>query len=188
MDKRHLPYSINISGVDVPIDADYRNVLDIFSIFNSPDLLDEEKMYLVLEYLYDTDDYLRDPAEALRELEVFINGGVVDTSPKTQEKPLYDWDQDFDIIVSAVNHVLGYDCREKKFLHWWTFLSAFMEIGECTFSTYVAIRDKKNKGKKLDKWEQQIYKDNRDRIVLKKKIDKTTQAIMDELWHINDGM
>ena len=63
-----------------------------------------------------------------------------------------------------------------------------MEIGECTFSTYVAIRDKKNKGKKLDKWEQQIYKDNRDRIVLKKKVDKTTQAIMDELWHINDGM
>ena len=50
MDKRHLPYSINIGGVDVPIDADYRNVLDIFSIFNSPDLLDEEKMYLVLEY------------------------------------------------------------------------------------------------------------------------------------------
>lgn len=187
MDKRHLPYTINIGGVDVPIDADFRNVIDIFSIFNSPDLLDTEKAYLSLEYLYNTDDYLLDVEQATTEMLLFLNGGVKEPDTPKKEKPVYDWDQDFDLIVSAVNRVLGYDCREKEFLHWWTFLSAFMEIGECTFSTYVAIRDKKNKGKKLEKWEQQIYNENKDRIVLHKKVDKTTQSIMDELWHINDG-
>ena len=56
-----------------------------------------------------------------------------------------------------------------------------MEIGECTFSTYVGIRDKLNKGKKLEKYEEQILRDNRDKIILKKKYDATTQELMDEV-------
>lgn len=73
------------------------------------------------------------------------------------------------------------DGRGKDYLHWWTFLSAFMEIGECTFNTYVGIRDKLRRGKKLDKFEQKLYNENRDKIILKKKMDSTTQALLDEI-------
>ena len=45
----------------------------------------------------------------------------------------------------------------------------------------MGIRDKLNKGKKLEKYEERIYKENRDKIILKKKYDKTTQSIIDEI-------
>lgn len=183
MDRGRLVQSINIADVEVPIDADFRNIIDIFEIFNDPNLLDYEKSYLALSYFYLNDDYLKDPEQAGKELVSFINMGSDEnsTTNNTNQKPLYDWDQDFDIICSAVNRVLGYDCRGKKFLHWWTFLAAFMEIGDCTFSTYVSIRNKKNKGKKLEKWEQKIYNENKDKILLKKRVDDTTQQLMNEI-------
>ena len=56
-----------------------------------------------------------------------------------------------------------------------------MEVGECTFSTFVRIRSKINKGIKLDKEEEKIFKENRNSITLKKKYDSTTQALMDEI-------
>ena len=56
-----------------------------------------------------------------------------------------------------------------------------MEIGDCTLNTFMGIRDKLNKGKKLEKYEERIYKENRDKIILKKKYDKTTQSIIDEI-------
>ena len=56
-----------------------------------------------------------------------------------------------------------------------------MEISECTFNTIVGIRDKLNKGIKLDKTEERIYKENRSKIVIKQKHDKVTQALMDEI-------
>ena len=58
-------------------------------------------------------------------------------------------------------------------------MSAFMEIGECTFSTYVHIRKKLQRNIKLEKYEEKIYKEHRDEIILPKKYDKTTQELMD---------
>ena len=68
------------------------------------------------------------------------------------------------LYLHPINKIIGSDVRGLKYLHWCTFLSAFVKIGECTFSTFVAIRDKLNRGVKLDKSEERIYKENRDRI------------------------
>lgn len=185
MNRRRLPYSVLIEYKECEIDPDYRNILDIFVILNDPDLLEQEKVSLALQYFYTTDDYKVDIETAIKYMMDFIAGGECDTTPSdTHEKPLYDWEQDFDIIVAPINKIIGHDIRMDEELHWWTFLSAFMEIGECTFSTFVSIRNKKNKGKKLDKAEEQIYRDNKNRINLKKKYDKTTQALMDEILGI----
>ena len=59
-----------------------------------------------------------------------------------------------------------------------------MEIGECTFNTYVGIRDKLNRGKKLESWEEKIFKENRDKIILKKKYDDTTQDMINDILGI----
>ena len=53
-----------------------------------------------------------------------------------------DWEKDLSLIISPINKIVGHDIRLDSF-HWWTFLSYFMEIGECTFNTYVGIRNKK---------------------------------------------
>lgn len=185
MDKHRLPASCEIAGIECEFNSDYRDVLEIFKILNDPDLLIQEKCIIALEYFYKTDDYLKDIETAIKSMFEFISAGEEEQSSSNRnQKPLYDWEQDFSIIAAPINKILGQDIRGMEYLHWWTFLSAFMEIGECTFNTFVGIRDKLNRGKKLEKHEEKIYRDNKDRIVLKKKYDKTTQALMDEIMGV----
>lgn len=182
MDKYRLPKSIIINDVECDIAYDFRDALQIFQILNDPDLLEEERILVAMQYFYKTDDYTMDFSAAALGMFQFLTGGKYEEdSNKQDSKPLYDWDQDFDIIVAPINRTLGFDVRGTEELHWWTFLSAFMEIGECTFNTFVGIRDKLNRNVRLEKHEEKIYKDHRDRIVLKHKYDSTTQALMDEI-------
>ena len=64
-----------------------------------------------------------------------------------------DGEQDFPFIVGPVNRVLGKEIRSLKYLHWWSFLSAYTEIGDCTFQKIVSIRSKRAKGMRLEKGE-----------------------------------
>ena len=182
MDKYTLPKNILIDGVVCEFDSDYRTVLKIFKILNDPDLLEQERILVALDLFYTDSTYTVNIQKAAEEMMEFLSGGDdYDSSSKPASKPLYDWEQDYKIIIAPINKVLGTDVRGLDYLHWWTFLSAFMEIGECTFNTFVGIRDKLNKNKKLEKHEEIIYKENQSRIVLKRKYDSTTQALMDEV-------
>lgn len=183
MDRYKLPTDVEINGKKIKIDADYRNILAIFKIFNDPDLLDEEKIVCALGYFYETPDFYADYEKATMEMMSFIQGGegVEGSGTNSNSPQLFDWEQDFNIIIAPVNRILGFDARGVDFLHWWTFLSAFMEIGECTFNTYVGIRDKLSRGIKLEKYEEKILNNNRERIIIKKKYDTTTQALIDEI-------
>lgn len=49
-----------------------------------------------------------------------------------------------------MNKAAGFETRTVKYLHWWTFLGYFNEIGEGLFSSVIGIRQKLNKGKKLE--------------------------------------
>ena len=80
-----------------------------------------------------------------------------------------DWNQDAKEIVADVNKVAGQEIRAMPYLHWWTFLSYFHAIGEGQFSTIVSIRDKMRKGKQLEKWEKEFYRDNKSKVDLKKR-------------------
>lgn len=183
MNRYELPTTVNIANTTCAINSDYRIILRCFEALNDPDLLESEQILCALNMFYVTDDYKKDIKTACLEFFKFIAMGDLEDDKKSDkvEKPLYSWEQDYNIIIAPINHILGYDVRGVEYLHWWTFLSAFMEIGESTFNTYVAIRDKLNKGRKLEKYEERILKDNRDKVLLKKKHDSTTQSIMNEI-------
>lgn len=183
MDKYGLPVSTIINGKEIPFNADFRDILKIFAILNEPNLLEVERIEIALEMFYNDNEYKEDIDTATDEMFYFISCGDEETSTSS-EKPLYDWEKDFNLIVAPVNKNLEYDCRGKEFLHWWTFLSAFMEMGECTLNTYMGIRDKLNKGKKLEKWEEKIYRDNINKILIKPKYDDETQRIIDEIMGV----
>ena len=72
-------------------------------------------------------------------------------------------------MVADVNKVAGQEIRAMPFLHWWTFLSYFHTIGQGQLSTIVGIRDKLRRGKKLESWEKEYYRENRDKVELKKR-------------------
>lgn len=170
-----FPTSLNVGGVDYEIRTDYRAVLDVFAALNDPELQDESEELTayaqgqcILQIMYPNYDDIPDEhlQEALQQVSEFIDMGIHDK----QKKPkTMDWEQDAPIIVPAINKVLNTEIRAQKYIHWWTFLGAYMEIGESLFSNVISIRQKKAKGQPLEKWEKEFYKENKTLIDLKER-------------------
>ena len=78
-----------------------------------------------------------------------------------------DWKQDFKLIVAPINRVTGREIRSLDYLHWWTFLAAYYEIGDCLFAQVVRVREQKSRGKALDNADAEFYRRNRDIVDLK---------------------
>ena len=114
----------------------------------------------------------------------FMDGGNMPKS-KPEKVKSFDWEQDEGILFPAINKVAGCEVRNCEYMHWWTFIGYFGEIGEGLFSTIMHIRQKRSKGKKLDKWEQDIYRENKALIDIKSKEDieaeKETEEFLKEL-------
>ena len=89
---------------------------------------------------------------------------------------MLDWQQDESIIFPAVNKVAGYETRAVDYLHWWSFLGMFNEIGEGLFATVVGIRLKRSKGKKLEKWEREFYNEHKSMICLRRQLSAEEKA------------
>ena len=110
--------------------------------------------------------------EAIDKVSEFIDMGISEDANKPKSM---DWEQDAPILIPAINRVLNCEIRAQKYMHWWTFLGAYMEIGESLFSNVVHIRQKKAKGKKLEKWELDFYKENKSLIDFKQKNERSTE-------------
>jgi hypothetical protein len=84
-----------------------------------------------------------------------------------------DWNKDFKQIAPPISRILGYEVRTpEKYTHWYSFLGAYMEIGECTFATIVSIRSKRAKNQKLEKWEEEYVRENPELFEIKQKFTK----------------
>ncbi len=166
MDGWCLPHSVCLKGRVYPIHGDFRDILEIFSYFSDPDLPPYISWQIALALFYEGQIPPEHQQEAMEYLAWFLNGGQqeVDTAcPR-----LIDWEQDRNLIASDVNKVAGQDIRAMPFLHWWTFLSWFHGIGEGQLSTVVAIRSKLQKGKKLEGWEKDYYREHKKTVDLPK--------------------
>lgn len=191
-----LPEVLIVGGVEYSIRTDYRNVLQVFEAFQDPELTQEEKwivaIYLLFEDFSCDNDVFQaawdgfDLEEAIKQISWFISAGQPEK--QASEKPTYNWKQDEQIIFSAVNKVAGRETRELEYLHWWTFLGYFNEVGEGTFSFIVGIRHKLNKGKKLEKHEKEFLAQNKELVRLEKpktreeqKQEDAYNALLDEV-------
>lgn len=179
-----LPTRLTVNGVEHPIRYQWQAVLDIIAALNDRELEDGEKVYCCLYILYeDFDELDKDDYEAaFRAAKDFINCGEEDDSEKSPAK-IVDFVQDERLLIAAVNRVAGKEIRNEEDIHWWTFLGWFMEIGDCSYSQVLNIRQKKAKGKQLEKWEQEFYASN------KKMIDiqiKLTEEEKEEERRLNE--
>lgn len=156
-----LPTSVEVGGRPYGIRSDYRAILDICAALADPELDGQEKGAAVLEIFYPELEAIPTPRwrEALEVCFRFIGGGEESAGPKGPK--LVDWEQDFPRIIAPVNRVLGQEVRAAEYLHWWTFLAAYYEIGDCLFAQIVRIREKRARGKPLDKEDQEFYRRNR---------------------------
>lgn len=179
-----LPEGLTVSGAEHPIRSDYRNVLQVFEAFQDPELQPEERwivaIYLLFEEFTCDDDVLQAAQdgfsleEAIRQIDWFISAGMPDGIDL--EKPVYDWKKDEQIIFSAINKVSTKETREMEYLHWWTFLGYFREVGEGVFLFVAGIRNKLNRGKKLERHEKEFLSHNKGLVKLEKPKTREEQA------------
>ena len=173
-----LPDTVTVSGREYPVRTDFRVILEIFVMLDDPDLTDADKTEALLRMFYvnrpsDTDEALK----AFSEFADPRNAGR--TASKVSSRFL-DWQQDFDLMIAPINHILGFECRAVDYLHWRTFLSAYLEIPpESVFARVLRIREKLRTGKKLEKYERTWYNKNRDLVHLKPKYSKVEEEILD---------
>ena len=182
-----LPKSLNVNETKYDIRSDFRIGLLILQAFQDPDLTKDEAGMVMLQCLYKDFESIpiEDIEEAYKQAVWFLNCGEYDENnqyvPPTRK--IYDFEQDSQIIFSSINKVAGYEVRALDYLHFWTFIGYFNEIGQGTFSTVVSIRDKKRRGKKLDDWEKKFYKENKSMVDLKRRY---TEAELKEVEELND--
>ena len=158
-----LPESVTVAGEEYAIRSDFRAMLDICVALSDPELEEQERGEVVLRIFYPELEKIPYTAyqEAIAKCLWFLNGGVEERKSSPGPK-LVDWEKDFPRIVSPINRVMGTEIRTLPHLHWWTFLAAYYEIGDCLFAQIVRIRSLKAAGKLKDPQDKAWYRKNRD--------------------------
>lgn len=181
MNAWELPTCLCVGGEYWKIRTDYRAILDCLKYFSDPEYELDEQWEICLDILYEDYEHMpyRLREEAAKKAIEFIDMGIKDDGK--QKVRLMDWEKDAPILSTPISKIIGHDIRIPGHLHWWTFLGAYMDIGESLFSQILNIRLKKSKGKKLEKWEQEFYKENKSLIDLDAKLPKRSQEETDAL-------
>lgn len=156
-----LPTSIELSGREYDIRTDYRAILDIFKAIEDKELSEQEKAEIMLKILYIDWQEIpqRDLQTALEKGREFIDCGI--SGEERKGVALMNWEKDSPIIAPAINKSAGMDVRSVKYMHWWTFMAAYMEIHDSMFNQVVQIRQKRSKKQKLETWEREFYQSNK---------------------------
>ena len=170
MDIWQLPVQATFGGVTYRLHTDYRDILEIFSYLEDPDLPDQMKWLTAIALFYEEQVRPEHLQEAAQFLARFLCCGREERGVNQQK--LLDWQQDGSLIVADVNKVAGREIRALPYLHWWTFLSYFNAIGEGQLSNVVSIRKKLRTGEKLDDWEKHFYRENKQLVELKKRYSR----------------
>ncbi len=178
-----LPQSLTISDKEYGISSDYRIALLIFEAFDDLELSEYEKTAIMLNCLFDKPEEipLADYQEACEQAAWFLDGGKNYEEKQSAKEKIISWSQDEQMVFAAVNKIANCEIRQKDYLHWWTFLGYFSEMGECLLNTVISIRKKRNQGKALDKTEQEFYQKNKELIDIKKKYSEAEQAERDRI-------
>lgn len=188
-----IPTTVVINDTEYGIrnNGDYRVILDCFSALQDVDLTEQERVFASLIIFYQDLNNLEDVfiqtnlVERVSEMYKFFNCGDTDTIGTKVPYKLIDWEQDSQLISSAINAVANTEIRSVPYIHWWTFMGYFSAIGKSLLSNVITIREKLLKGKKLEKYEREFRRDNPKYFVWNSKSvdDAEADKLLQELWN-----
>ena len=164
-DLYRLPEKAWIGGREYGLHTDFRVVLKILQCLQETEVPEVLRWRVALGLFFDGPVPLEYQQAAMEYLAEFLRCGQPEGKPGPQ---LLDWQQDADCIISGVNAAAGCEVRALPQVHWWTFLSWFHAMPPGQLSTVVSIRDKLRRGKPLEDWEKEFYRENKQRIDLKR--------------------
>ena len=172
-----LPKTLEVDGREYAIRTDFRVALKIFEACNDSALNPFMRPYAVVNCLYK--EIPENRQKAYERALWFLDGG---NKVKLKELPVktIDWEQDEGLIFPEVNKVAGVEVRAAEYLHWWTFLGYFSTIGDGMFAQILNIRQKRARGKSLEKWERELFNTHKEMIIIHEKLTAEEQAELDE--------
>ncbi len=167
----------------LPIRTDFRVILGIYAAWNDPELTREEQCLICISNLYEHPEQITEEnaQEAVEQAYRFCAGGKDQPESASASLRLFDWEQDERLLFPAINKAAGCETRSLPYLHWWSFLGLFGEIGDGLFSQILSIRSKRAKHKTLEKWELEYYREHKELIDLKPRYSKEEQAERDRI-------
>ena len=187
-----IPTTITVGSTEYQIrnKGDYRMVLDCFSALQDASLNSNERLFCSLIIFYEGINCIadinkfEDLEEAATKMFDFFNCGRSQSIGKKMNHKLIDWEQDSQIICSAINKVANKEVRAEPYIHWWTFMGYYSAVGESLLSTIVSIRDKIVRGKKLEKHERIFRQENPEYFIWNtNNIDEEAEELFNELWN-----
>ena len=164
MELYRLPEKAQLGGCEYGLHTDFRVILQILQCLEDEELPEILRWQVALGLFYDSPIPRSHRQEAMEFLAEFLRCGQPEGKPGAK---LLDWQQDADAIISGVNAAAGREIRAMEKVHWWTFLSWFHAMPPGQLSTVVSIRDKLRRGKQLESWEKEFYRENKQRVDLK---------------------
>lgn len=176
MDLYSLPEGVTFGGREYRLRADFRNILKIFGVLQR-DYPEYIRWRIAVGLFYEPALDEADMQAGVQYLAEFLQPeGAGAAGAK-----LLDWQVDAAPIIAGVNAAAGQEIRSLPFVHWWTFLSWFHAMPPGELSTRVAIRQKKQKGEKLEASEQEYYRQNRQAVDLKPEYTAEEKAEIERL-------
>lgn len=188
----NIPTSIEVDGVEYPIrnNGDYRVILDCFRALEDEELMPRERLLCSLIIFYEDFNSIEDIIKAknveelVNKMYEFFNCGSAISGTKVNHK-LIDWEQDEQLICSAINTVANKEVRLESYIHWWTFMGYYTAIGECPLSTIIHIRNKIVTNEKLEKYERKFRNSNPQYFTWNSKTvdEREADLLVKELWN-----
>ena len=140
-----LPETVAINNTEYAVDSDFRTCLKIILAFEDDELTPQEKRIILLSMLYVS--MPADIEQAIIQANWFLNGGVQSENDADTPMRLYSFSKDANFIYAAFRQTHGVDLQKDN-LHWWQFLSLFMDLGQdTTFCQLTALRKRLKTGK-----------------------------------------
>lgn len=187
-----IPTSITIDGriFQIRNNGDYRVILDCFKALEDEELEASERLLASLIIFYEDFNSIEDVyniddlSKLVSEMFKFFNCGNESIGTKVNHS-IIDWEQDSQLVCSAINKVANKEIRSEKYIHWWTFMGYYIAIGDSPLSTILGIRNKMLSNKKLEKYEQQFKRNNPQYFVWNSKsmAEKEADKIAKEIWN-----
>lgn len=140
-----LPDTVEIDGMEYPINTDYRAALRVILAFEDGALTDYERQVILLTNLYP--DVPPNLSVALEKARLFLNGGDMLGADQSPSPRVYSFSRDANLIFAAFRQTHGIDLQQAR-LHWWEFLALFLDLGQdTTFCQLVGLRKRIKTGK-----------------------------------------
>lgn len=177
-DDHRLKKSVEIGGKKYEIRSDFGVILDTKKVSEDTSFSEADRVYMILNAFYVDFDSIPPDCyqEAMNKWAEYVQCGIPVHKGSTPH--LVDWEQDWPLIVGAINRILGYDIRSIPYdvetntggVSWETCMSGYVEIGpDCLWAQIVGMRDKLARGKKLEKHEREWYRQNKELVDFKTK-------------------